>query len=127
LPEQNKKDNKHDVIIANDILYTGVGKHCGLDVFALDNDFIVYIQKQNSFVVIDMLSEHIKSLDLYRFMQTLADIENNIIEECNKLLLDGKINKIVLIIDDSTSITITKKLLRRWWKRTKPFVKFNYA
>jgi hypothetical protein len=60
-------------------------------------------------------------------MQTLVDIEENILDKCNKLLIDGKINKIVLIIDDSTSITITKKLLRRWWKRTKPFVKFNNA
>lgn len=127
LPAKQDSKNTHDVVIANDVLYAGLGYHCGLDVFSLDDDFIKYIQKANSFVVLDMLSEHINSLDLYRFMQTLADIEENILAACNELLLSKKIKKIVLLFENGTSITITRKQLRHWWKRIKPFVKFNYA
>ena len=127
LPANASLDKIHDVIISNDILYKGVGYHCGLDVFALDDGFVNSIQKANSFVVLDMLSEHIKNLDVYRFIQSLAEIEKGFLVECNKLLLENKIRKIVLVIDDGISITITKKQLRHWWKRIKPFVKFNYA
>lgn len=127
LPEIKGSNSVHDVIITNDILFSGIGYHCGLDVFALDSNFIKYIQKANSFVVMDMLSEHIRNLDLYRFMQTLAELENKFLLDCNELLLTKKINKIVLIIDNTTSLTITKNQLRHWWKRIKPFVKFNYA
>lgn len=127
LPANESLDKLHDVIISNDILYKGVGYHCGLDVLALDDSFINSIQQANSFVVLDMLSEHIKSLDVYRFTQSLAEIEKEFLVECNELLLANKIKKIVLVIDNATSITITKKQLRHWWKRIKPFVKFNYA
>lgn len=127
LPGKQDSNNIHDVIITNDVLYAGIGYHCGLDVFSLDNDFIKYIQKTNSFVVLDMLSEHINSLDLYRFMQTLAEIEKTILVACNELLISNKIKKIVLLLENGTSVTVTRKQLRHWWKRIKPYVKFNHA
>ena len=74
-----------------------------------------------------MLSEHIAHPDVYRFIQTLAEIENKFLLACNELLLTKKIGNIVLLIDNDTSIVISRKQLRHWWKRTKSFVKYHYA
>jgi len=127
LPANNALNASHDVIITNDILFKGVGYHCGLNVIALDNDFDDEIKNVNSFVVLDSLTGYIMNSDLYRFMQTLAEIEKDFLVRCNELLLNNEIDKIVLIIDNNTSLSINKKQLRHWWKRVKPFVNFNYG
>ncbi|MCW8980778.1 MAG: hypothetical protein OQJ83_05275 [Altibacter sp.] len=127
LPGVNDANKSYDKIITENILFSGVAHHCGLDVFPLDNEFSNYIQKGNSFIVLDMLSEHFQNSDLYTFMQTLNEIETKFLKCCNELLLSGKIDRIVLLDDDGVHITVTKKYLSRWWKRIKPYVAYKNA
>jgi hypothetical protein len=107
-------------------LYSGIGYHCGFDVLPLDDDFSNNITKGNNFVVLDMLSEHVQHRDLYTFVQKLNQLEELFLTYSNDLLLSGKIEKIKILSDAGTTITVTKRSLHRWWKRTKYFSSFNY-
>lgn len=126
LPDNNL-NSYYDKIITNNILFSGIGHHCGFDVLPLDDDFSNSIAVDNNFVVLDMLSEYVQGRDLYTFMQTLDEIETVFLTRCNKLLIDGKVDKIKLITDDGIAIKVTKKYLHRWWKRIKPFSGFDNA
>lgn len=121
----------YDKIITNNLIYSGVGYHCDFDVlplkhvFPLDNMFPDNIKENNNFVVLDMLSEQVQRRDLYSFMQTLNKLESDFLISCNELLLKGTIGEIKLMTDMGMFI-ITKKSLKRWWKRIKPFLGYNY-
>lgn len=127
LPDVEAINSNYDKIIGDNVLFSGIARHCGLDTLSLDDTFSSHIQKGNSFMVLDMLSEYVQNGDLYTFMQQLNEIEINFISHCNELLLSNKIDKIILIVDDEITLTVTKKYLRRWWKRIKHFADFKYA
>ena len=110
----------YDKVVTNNIIYSGIGHHCGFDVSDLDSSFVENIKERNNFVVLDMLSEQVLRRDLYTFTQTLNKLEANFFISCNDLLVNGSIGKIKLITDAGI-FTVTKKQLGRWWKRTKEF------
>lgn len=125
LPENNLNSH-YDNILTNNIFFSGLGYHCGFDVLPLEGNFLKKIETDNNFVVLDMLSEHVQRRDLYSFMQTLNEIETDFLTPCNELLINRTINKIK-IITDTEIITVTRKKLRHWWKRIKPFSGFKNA
>ena len=130
LPVANLSSS-YDKIITNNSSFSGIGHHCGLDVFPLTDIFTLVdtVSKkvnENSIVVLDMLSEQVQARDLYTFVQTLNKLESDFLAPCNELLVDGKVSKIKLITDAGI-YTLNKKQLGRWWKRTKPFSSFYYA
>ena len=127
LPESNNLNSHYKKIITNNIIFSGIGHHCELDVLPLDDDFLSHIEDDTNFVVLDMLSDSLQNRDLYTFMQILNEIEVEFLTLCNKLLVNKKIDTLKLIIDDETIITVTKKQLGHWWKRIKPFADFKYA
>lgn len=124
LPEVNL-NSYYDNIITNNLIYSGIGYHCGFDVLALDDNFSEKVKENNNFVVLDLLSEQVQRRDLYTFVQTLNKLEDNFFTHCNDLLVKGKLREIKLITDAGI-FTVAKKQLGRWWKRTKPFSSFNY-
>ena len=125
LPD-SKMNPYYDKIITNNIIFSGIGYHCGFDVLPLDDTFVEKIKSNNNVIVLDMLSEQCQRRDAYTFMQKLNELENTFLIYCNDLLLGGHIGKIKLISDAGT-YTINKKQLGRWWERTKSFLNFNYA
>ena len=127
LPENDKLNINYEKIITNNIVFSGIGHHCELVVLPLDENFLSHIEGGNNFIVLDMLSDSVRNRDLYTFMQTLNEIETSFLSHCNELLLNKEIEKIKLIVDSKTTISVTKKQLHRWWKRIKPFVDFKYA
>ena len=116
----------YDKIITNNIFFAGIGYHCGFDILPLDDDFLKNIETGNNFIVLDMLAEQVQRRDLYTFVQTLNKLEDDFLIHCNESLLNGSVAKIK-IITDALIITVTKKQLGRWWKRTKPFSGFKNA
>ena len=120
LPEIGLKSS-HDKIITNNILYSGIGRHCGCDVLSLDESFSSHIKQDNNFVILDMLSEHLHRRDLYTFVQELNAIDENFLKYCNECLEGGIIGKIKLITNDGEMISVTRKQLHHWWKRIKSF------
>ena len=115
----------YDKVITNNIIYSGIGYHCGFDVLGLDDSFFGNIKEHNNFIVLDMLSEQLQRRDLYTFTQTLNRLEADFFISCNELLLSGNVGKIKLITDAGI-FTVTKKQLGRWWKRTKTFSSLNF-
>lgn len=115
----------YDKIITGNLIYSGIGYHCGFDVLPLDESYSENIKNNNNFVVLDLLSEQVQRQDLYTFVQTLNKMENEFFNCCNDLLLKGMVREIKLLTDAGI-FTITKKQLGRWWKRTKSFSSFNY-
>ena len=115
----------YDKMLTNNIMYSGIGYHCGFDVLNLDDSFIENIKKNNNFVVLDMLSEQVQRRDLYTFTQTLNKLEANFLFSCNEWLTNGSVGKIKLITDAGI-FTVTKKQLGHWWKRTKTFSSLNF-
>lgn len=111
-------------IITNNIFFAGIGYHCGFDVLPLDDGFLESIETDNNFIVLDVLSEQVQRRDLYTFVKTLNKLEDDFLIHCNELLLNGSIAKIK-IITDKVIIIVTKKQLKRWWKRIKPFSSFK--
>ena len=130
LPAANV-NSSYDKIVTNNRVFSGIGHHCGLDVialknlFPLDSFFSKIIKENNTFVVLDTLSEQVRRRDLYTFVQTLNALENDFLISCHKLLLNGTLAKIKLMTDAGTFI-ITKKSMKRWWKRIKSFSDQNY-
>ena len=121
----------YDKIITNNSNFLGMGHHCGLNVFPLKDVYTLVDTfsenvKENSIVVLDMLSEQVQARDLYTFVQTLNKLESDFLAPCNELLVEGKVAKIKIITDVGI-YTVNKKQLGRWWKRTKPFSSFYYA
>ncbi len=127
LPKKNELNSKYDKIITNDNLFSGLGYYCDLDVLPLNSEFIGHVELGNNFIVLDTLSGYVQNRDVYSFMQALNKMEEGFLKDCNRLLLNGKIEKIKLISDNGLMIVVTKKILRRWWKRIKPFTDFKYA
>lgn len=127
LPSNKVLNSSHHRIITNNIFFSGVGCHCNLEVLSLSDGFSDNVEVANDFIVLDMLSEHVQSRDLYTFMQTLTEIETVFFSYCDKQLQNGKIDSIRLVTDTELTVTITKKHLHRWWKRIKPFTDFRYA
>lgn len=125
LPENNL-NSYYDKIITNNVLFSGFGYYCGFDVLPLDDDFLKNIKADNNVVILDMLAKYVQHRDLYTFVEKLNEIEISFLSHCNDLLLKGNVGKIKLITDAGV-IIVTKKHLRRWWKRVKPFSGFNYA
>ena len=125
LPELSL-NSYYDKILTNNIIFAGIGYHCGFDVLPLDKYFVEKVKSNNNIVVLDMLSDQLQRRDVYTFVEKLNELENNFFIYCNDLLLSGHIGKIKLITDVGT-FTITKKQLGHWWKRTKSFLSFNYA
>lgn len=123
-PELNL-NSSYNKILTNNLIYSGVGYHCSLDVIPLDNAFPEHIKEKNNFVVLDTLSEQVQNRDLYTFVQKLNALENDFFLHANTVLLNGTINKITLITDAGI-FSVTKKHLKRWWKPIKPFVKHQY-
>lgn len=126
LPQGKDVKVSYEKILTNDMIFSGVGLHCDLDVLPLDEGFLKHVEKGNNFIVLDMLSALVKSRDLYSFMQALHEIETTFLNPCNELLKSGKIKKLKLIVDNNSEITITQKRLNRWWKRIKSFTDFKY-
>ena len=124
LPEVNL-NTYYDKVVTNNIMYSGVGYHCGFDVLNLDVSFVEKIKNNNNFVVLDMLSEQVQRRDLYTFTQTLNKLEIDYFISCNDLLVNGSIGKIKLITDAGI-FTITKKQLGHWWKRSKTFSSLHF-
>ena len=122
---ETKLNSGYDKILTSNLIYSGIGNHCGFDVLALDNNFSEHIKENNNFVVLDILSEQVQKRDLYTFVEKLNSLESNFLSHANALLLNGTIG-IIKLITDAGTFTITKKNLKRWWKRTKPFVEHNY-
>ena len=118
-------NNYYNKIITNNSIFLGVGHYCGLDVLPLDSSFSKNIKEKNTFVVLDILSEQVQRRDLYTFVQTLNELENEFFNSCHELLLNGTLGKIKLMTDAGI-FTITKKSLKHWWKRIKPFSGYHY-
>lgn len=126
LPEITSANN-YDNIITNNILYTGIANYSNCNVLELENRLPDNIDKGNNFIVLDLLSEFVHGRDLYRFTQELNNIEEVFFTQCNELLENRKVDVIKLMTNDGITLTITRKLLHRWWKRIKPFSGFKNA
>ena len=130
LPEI-KLNSHYDKILTDNTIFFGLGYHCGLDVLPLkpilplDNNFSDNLKTNNIFVVLDMLSKQVQNRDLYTFVEELNKLETDFLISCNELLLNGTVQTIK-IITDAGIIKVTKKQLKRWWCRIKPFSSFSY-
>ena len=126
-----KSNSHYDKIFTHNLIYSGIANHCGLDVAPLkqhtpfNNALSQQFKDKNNFVVLDTLSDQLQNRDLYTFVQKLNALENDFLNYANSLLLNGTIDTLKLITDAGI-FTITKKHLKRWWKRIKPFVAHNY-
>ena len=130
LPEV-KLNSYYDKTITDNLIYAGIGYHCGFDVLPLNsaldsnNTFPDKIKNNNNVVVLDLLPEQVQRRDLYTFVQALNKLEKNYLTLCNNLLVKGSIRELKIITDVGTW-SVTKKQLGRWWKGTKPFSSLNY-
>ena len=124
LPEI-KLNSYYDKIITDNLIYAGIGYHCGFDILAFDEAFSDNIKTNNNVIVLDMLSEQVQRRDLYTFVQTLNKLEKDYLNPCNDLLIKGNVRELKIITDAGIWI-VTKKQLGRWWKRTKAFSSLNY-
>lgn len=136
LPEV-KLNSRYDKILTDNIIFSGLGYHCGLDVLPLkhvlplnptlplDNNFTDSFKTNDNFVVLDMLSKQVQSRDLYTFVEELNKLETDFLIYCNELLLNGTVQTIK-IITDAGIVSVTKKQLKHWWSRIKPFSSFSY-
>lgn len=121
LPDKKEKPCSYNTIVSSDVYHAGIANYCDIDVMPLNADEL----EENSFIVLDVLSEFVQRHDVYSYMQELKKVEEIFLSKCQTLLNEGKIREIKLISDNGTSITITSKSLGRWWKRTKPFLRFK--
>lgn len=119
LPVNKNIDIPYKKIVADDLMLKGIGKYYGIDVCSLDQ-YEEAIQSGNCFMLLDMLSGSVARQDVFAYIQLLEEIENGYLKKIDELLKQGKIMRVRLLAD-TTSVSITSKLLRRWWKRRKLF------
>jgi len=120
LPKKARCDCLYSRIFTNNIYFKGIANFCDIDIKPLNTAL-----EPQSFVVLDMLSKHVQSRDLYSYIQELNKIESRYLTQCQALLNEGKVKQLKLISSDGFSITITTRLLRRWWKRIKSYSGFK--
>lgn len=125
LPEKSNMDCSYNKIVSNDVYHMGIANYVDIDVIPLNGHLENNLLESQSFVVLDMLSDHVQHRDVYSYMQTLNEIEESFLKKYQALLTEGEIKEIRLISNDGVLMTITSKLLRRWWKRIKPFSNFK--
>lgn len=124
LPESNKITTTHTKIISNNIVMQGIGKYYNIEIRRLDENFINDIDKGNSFIMLDILSEPVTRRDVFNYIQKLKIIEDDYFKNIDTLLKNGSIKEVRLLSDNKMSVSITPKNIRRWWKRHKAFAEF---
>lgn len=58
--------------------------------------------------------------DLFAWLQVLEQFEKNWISVLLTLLAAGELDSIVLLAGNATQFSLSRKMLNRWWRRTKP-------
>lgn len=121
LTESNNNSVFYDRLIANNILYSGVAKYCGISYLSINDEFITQVLQGKSFVVFEDLISHTSQRELYSYIDALKELEVKYISKVNDLLKQGTITEVILLTESGLKIRVTAKLLKRWWKRIKPF------
>jgi hypothetical protein len=115
----NKTNSESCQVFANNDFAAGIAK---IKNYALTSGPEGYDNLDKSSVeqivyCYDGLAQYYREGDAFRWVQTLAFLENDYFLKIEKALTSGNIKVFEIISPSGRRLLISKKLLRRWWRR----------
>jgi len=115
-------------VASDDPILRGLARLTGCEqVSALPMDFEADVITDDSLIVIDSIANPPPQLGIEVWWQALLDIDCKWLQPIAAALSEGKLATLTLIPLDGQSYRITRRQLRRWWKRQRPIDYFMSA
>lgn len=115
---------KINKVYGEDILIQGLAKLHNLAVTPLTDYLEPEMFSDDSFIYLDIFSSSARNGDIYSYLKALKFLNDALLRPFNQALKAGKIKKIRLLTNQLT-MTLTPKLLRRWWKLPRNYSKWS--
>lgn len=80
--------------------------------------------EQQVIYVINDFIEAIQNKDIFSWVGSLKQFDSRYLSPLSRDIKSGKISQIEFISPTGRKLLLTKKLMKRWWRRTIPFYKF---
>ena len=98
---------------------------CGCDGKMISiNDKLVFNSTGQTLLASDEFISPVKNQDFYAWIDSLKAFEHNWLDPLMKTLAAGKLDSVDLLAGNGMQFSLNRKMLKRWWRRTKPFQEF---
>ncbi len=84
------------------------------------NDELLIEDSGCSLLASDEFITPVQARDIDAWLRALKQFENNWLDPLMKSLAAGKLDAIDLLVGNSMQFSLNRKMLKRWWRRTKP-------
>ncbi len=85
------------------------------------------IMNHSSIITIESFIQAIRSKDIFSWVGLLEQFENNYLVPLIDNIKSGKISQVEIISPSGIKLLLTKKILKRWWKKNKNYRSFLCA
>jgi hypothetical protein len=111
---------KWDRVYSNDAVLNGLAKCSGCNVSGLPASInaIDTVSDKEVLVYVDKLKSLLQAQDIYGWLNTLQEFENNWISPLLDRFKKQPDLQVILLVDDNEAYQITKKNMKRWWRRS---------
>ncbi len=122
--KQNRQSNI--ILYSNNIVAQGMSLISGGDYFPVPDHYLSVTNEadQKIIYVLDDFFRAMQNKDVFSWVGLLKQFEENYLQAIYNDIDSGKISQLELISPTGTKLIVTKKLLRRWWKKNKKFYLF---
>ncbi len=92
-------------------------------------DFETYLsdsnhQSEHLFFIMDDFSRALRNKDIFSWVGLLQQFETNYLQSIISAVNKGKLKQLEIVSPSGKRLLLTKKLLRRWWKKQQPYQAF---
>jgi len=99
---------------------------CECDYRAISlNDKLLIEPVASSLLASDEFTQAVQQQDVHAWLQALERFDANWINPLLELLAEKKLDTVILFAGNGLQFTLNRKMLKRWWRRTKPFACFT--
>lgn len=149
----NKFRRKNNKIPINSVWFWGQNENSFFDKGNIDNDIMLYANNpvahgmtrisgskcysvpdnyslisnadgENVICILDDFSRAIQNNDIFSWVGVLQQFETNYLQDILKDLNTGKLFSLEMVSPTGRQLVVTKKLLRRWWRKNENFSSF---
>jgi len=122
-----KKDTSCDrVLYSNNIVAQGMSLISGGNYFQVPDHYLSVENNvdQKIIYILDDFFRALQNKDIFSWIGLLKQFEENYCQAIYNDIDSGRISQLELISPTGTKLIVTKKLLRRWWRKNKNYYLF---
>jgi len=99
---------------------------CSEQTISITDELVIKEPDGDTLLATDEFVLAIQRRDIYAWIEALEQFEHNWVKVLVTLLAEGKLDIINLLTGNGVQFSLSRKMFKRWWRRTKPFTEiFN--